>query len=313
MSQRFHPNNLSMDIPIKRTQGRITIIFNPIAGQRKKVNLPAMVRAANISGLEIEIVPTTMPNHATELAQEAMAKGSTLIIAAGGDGTINEVAQALMGTNVALGIIPLGSGNGLARHLRIPLNPTEALHLALNSPSTAVDVAMLNGTPYLCTAGVGYDAEVAQTFAQIAAEHGRGFLNYLLAGWKAYNRFRPEHYLVTIDGQQMELDAFSITVANASQFGNDAIISRTASLTDGLLDVCIIKPFPWLKGAEMTFRLFGGQLEQSPLYHRVRAKEVSIKRTKQGWLHFDGEPHLMPPHLSFNIQPGCMLLVGKQY
>lgn len=292
---------------------KATLIYNPIAGSRRKLDFHSLTQAYRQKFRELKVVATKYQGHASQLAAEANANGHSLIIVAGGDGTINESAQGLLGTDTALGIIPIGSGNGLARHLGLPLKPDQALDFAISHPSVAVDVAFLNDRPYLCTSGVGYDAEVAQTFTAIAAKRGRGLANYLLAGWQAYNRFRPQHYKIRIDGHEFEQAAFSVTVANASQFGNNAIISSQARVNDGLLDLCIIDTFPWLKGAEMTARLFAGTLEKSPLYSRIQGKHIEIERMQAGWLHYDGEPHFMPEKLSFGLEKGRLQLIGRKF
>lgn len=300
---------------------RLTVIHNPVAGARRKINVPHLVSQSLHHGslesnvADLTIVATEGPKHATELARKAAADGADVVLAAGGDGTLNEVAQGLLHTNVRMGILPLGSGNGLARHLGVPLRLPEAVTQAVKAPGVLMDGATLNGTPFFCTAGVGYDAEVARTFASIAEKRGRGLVNYLFAGWIAYNNFKPEVVELVLDGVSRTVPVFSLTVANAGQFGNNAIISTQADVTDGLLDVCIVHPFPWLKGAEMTARLFAGTLPKSALYETVRAREVTIRRKQAGWLHYDGEPRQMPAELNFKVQPGQLMVqayAGRQ-
>lgn len=295
-------------------QSKVTVIYNPVAGAKRKIDVPALIReqqAALNQNLDITLKATEGPQHATALALEAVAAGSTRILAAGGDGTLNEVAQGLLGTEVPMGILPLGSGNGLARHLGVPLDKPAAVRHALTGTTMTMDAVTLNGQHYFCTAGIGYDAEVAKTFAQVAAKRGRGLVNYLYAGWIAYNRFKPVQVELEIDGQERNLSVFSLTVANAGQFGNNAIISKQADVTDGWLDVCIVHPFAWLKGAEMTGRLFAGTLPGSPLYETIRAKRVTIKRSAEGWLHYDGEPQVMPAALDFQVKPAQLQVVAR--
>lgn len=289
------------------------VIHNPIAGSRKKVNVEALVQQ-HLKPIfpQVECWPTQYAGHATELAQQAASKGADLIIAAGGDGTINEIGRAILNTEVALAVLPLGSGNGLARHLNIPLQLEDALSKLAHAKEVRVDAAKINEHPYFCTAGVGYDAEVAKTFHQIAQKRGRGLFNYIVAGWIAYQKFRPEVYEVETETEQFRTSAFSLTMANAGQFGNNAIISKDADVSDGLLDMCIVRPFPYLRGIEMTARLFMGKLEETRLFSKKHIKQAVVHRKAEGWMHFDGEPRQMPKELHFSLQPKALKMLLPQ-
>ncbi len=257
-------------------------ILNPISGSNN-LNLRKALLGLIASNSENIILETTKAKHAIELTQKAIQAGATKIIAVGGDGTINEVASVLTNTEIPLGIIPLGSGNGLARHLSIPMQVEKAYHLALNGHPIRMDVGSINGKRFFCTAGVGFDATVANAFAK---GEKRGLVNYITATLTSLIRYKPIQ--VSINEGPWE-EVFSLTIANANQFGNNAYISPFSNIQDGTLEMVKIKKMNWLQAAIVSMRLFFKSIHNSPLVEIVDVKEVKITYKSKANLHMDGE------------------------
>ncbi len=268
-------------------------VFNPISGvlsASRKYQLLDFVRRQPTARLLL----TERPGHATKLAAQAVAEGVRAVVAMGGDGTVNEVGRGLLGSSVALGIVPLGSGNGLARHLRLPMNTQHAIEFALNGAEIlSIDVGFLNDIPFFCTAGVGFDARVAHSFA---AQPGRGLSTYARTTAKTLWRYQAETYALSVGEFAIaeETRAFSITFANAGQYGNNAWIAPAARLDDGLLDLAVLSPFPKSLAAVMSARLFTRQLPGSRYYATQQGRQFVLEARKPLMLHYDGEPLLLP-------------------
>lgn len=280
---------------------RIQVIINPIAGVKNKEGL-AEVIVEQLSAHQVAIAYTQGPKHATELAQGAVVDKADAVAVVGGDGTINEVAQALVGTSVTLALLPSGSGNGLARHLRIPLDPLEALAVIRGGRTCRIDTVQMQEYVYLCAAGVGFDAEVAWSFS---SQGFRGFLSYLYAAFKKYLIYKPQIYTLEIDGKERRVEAFLIAFANASQFGNGVIIAPEARIDDGYLEAVILKPFPFYALPKIVFQLFRGTLQRSPHVEILPCKEIALT---QGPFraHIDGEPLHCAGGLRGRIRPSSL-------
>jgi YegS/Rv2252/BmrU family lipid kinase len=279
-------------------------IINPNAGTNNHKQYLAIVKLikAHPSNLLLE---TSMPLEAPILVQKAIAEGATRIIAVGGDGTINEVASALIGTQLPLGIIPVGSGNGLARHLGIPLTPSKALQLAMLGKPKSIDAGSFNGRPFFCTAGIGFDASVAHRFAKGS---GRGLINYIKATFHTLFHYRP--IAVSINNGPWE-EVFSITFANANQFGNNAYISPYSNIQDGLLEMIKIKKLNLLQAASIGIRLFLGNLPKSKSVLTQSATAIKIQYQSKQPIHLDGE-HLytQSADLEIKILPGSLYVIA---
>lgn len=263
----------------------IWFIVNPISGG-KKVHQSIAQLIDNQLDKNIyspKICYTEYAGHATEIAAEAVKTGIPTVVAIGGDGTVNEVGKALIRTNTALGIIPTGSGNGLARELEIPLKAAKAIE-SLNTPvSKIIDVCYANDVPFFCTAGIGFDAHCAEIFSKTK---GRGMLNYVKVGFTEYWKYKP---LKCIFGAS-KYDVFSITFGNASQFGNDAYITPTAIIDDGLIDCTIINPPSAFQALSMIGQLFNGNIHSSELSENYRGTKFKVSTEQNLLIHYDGEP-----------------------
>ena len=272
----------------------VLFIINPQSGKRRKQRaLEAMIRAAGEqAGAEASLVYSEYPGHPQELARQAVAEGVDKIAAVGGDGTVNEIGRQLIGTRTALGIIPCGSGNGLARHLGIPLSPHKAVPAVFDGDTILMDTGTANGLPFLNVMGIGFDAEISESFNKLTR---RGALPYFLVGLRTFRRWKPFRFSLetpdTPPGSSGDRHAWLIAVANASQYGNNAVIAPGADTGDGLLDCVTIRPASFPEMASLAIRLFRRNLHRHPAVTTSRNSRFVITREDEGWMHTDGESH----------------------
>jgi YegS/Rv2252/BmrU family lipid kinase len=262
-------------------------ILNPIAGPSRRYDMPALI-AQHFGTLEAdyEIRLTEYAGHAVELARAAAAEGFEVVAAVGGDGTINEVGRGLLGTDAALGIVPQGSGNGLARHLKVPLGLPAALRRLARPDFSRMDVGRMNGHPFFCTAGLGFDAHVSQHFAQAGS---RGLSTYLRVTLREYRHYRPVPVRVDLDGRVEETNCYVLAFANASQYGNNAYIAPLADLRDGLLDVCLIDALPVVRAMKVSLGMALGNLPQSNAAEYFRVPRGRVTAQAPIGFHVDGD------------------------
>lgn len=286
-------------------------IINPISGGKKKDGVPDLIRQyLDSDKFKAEIVFSDGVSHARQITKEAVGKFE-LIVAVGGDGTVNEVASATTGTSTILGVIPFGSGNGLSRFLGIPMDTVKAIQLLNTGKVEAIDSAKLNGKSFFNMAGMGFDAHISEVFS-----HGkkRGFISYIKSTFQEISAYKPEVYHLEIDGKTYEREAFMLSFANSSQYGNDAHISPTASVQDGLLDVCVIKKFPIWRLVELGIRMMMKTADKTGYLEIIRGKQILVTRTKPGPVHLDGEPRMMGTDVEIVIFPGALkIITGGSY
>lgn len=274
---------------------KLMVIINPFSGTKSKAKVPELIdNIIDKSKFDISIEMVERENHVHDLSVQAINEGYYGVIAVGGDGTVNGAAAALRDSDVALGIVPCGSGNGLARHMAIPLNIKKSLQLINNDKIEALDYCMLNDTPFVCTCGMGFDAVVADSFAK---KKHRGPITYVRTTIEEYFRFKPTHYRIEIEGKETDVDAFVVACANAAQYGNNAFIAPHASMQDGMLDVVVMTPFKRLKSPIMGIDLFTKRLDSNTHVTIYRTPEVVIHRPEPAVMHVDGEPIEMPADL----------------
>lgn len=252
---------------------RYLFVRNPIAGGKGAAALRSAVDSAVRRLQGAEIIDTKYAGHARELAASAVREGYDVVVAVGGDGTVNEVSSALVGTETALGIVPLGSGNGLARHLGIPLRPEEAVRTVAESPAVLIDTATVNDRPFFCTAGVGFDAQVA---ADYAAAGTRGLVTYAREALRDWFSYEPGEYVIETEGGELRTRALLVTVGNANQWGNDYFITPQASLQDGMLDVAVVRRASVLSSLRMVRQLRQMNLFENPDVVYLRSPFVKI-------------------------------------
>lgn len=253
-----------------------------------------------------ELYFTEYVGHATEIAQRAVLEGIKKVVAIGGDGTVNEVGKGLIGSETALGIVPIGSGNGLARHLKIPLKMERAIQFAINQLPAKIDVCFLNEIPFFCTAGVGFDAEVAHEFSK---QPSRGLKTYAKMALKSFRTFKPESY--RFDNQEHKV-AFAITFANATQYGNNAMISPQSKIDDGLIEMVVLKPFPFGAAPIIGVRLFRGTLPNSRYIEIKSSENFTLTATYNFLIHYDGEPfQLNTNEIKISIKKQFLNVIGN--
>ena len=289
---------------------RIVFVVNPISGtQGKKAILKWIDERIDRSIYDYSIVKTEYAGHASQLAAAAVRDGVDVVVAIGGDGTINEIARSLVHTDTALGIIPCGSGNGLARHLRIPMEPKAAIDIINRGEQLSIDYGKINNIPFFCTCGVGFDAFVSLKFADSGK---RGLLTYLENTLHESLTYQPEAYEIENEEGTVVHQAFLIACGNASQYGNNAYITPQASLMDGLMDITIIEPFTVLDVPSLSFQLFNKTIDQNSRVKTMRAKKIKIHRAQEGVLHFDGDPLMAGKELEVEIIPKGLRVVALE-
>lgn len=267
---------------------KVLFIMNPISGTAgKKLILEHIEQLLSRERFDWTVAATQYAGHASVLTREAVEQGTDIVVAIGGDGTVNEVARSLIHTPAALGIIPCGSGNGLARHLEIPLEPRKAIEVLNRCIIREMDYGKINGQPFFCTCGVGFDAFVSFKFAMAGK---RGLLTYLENTLREGLRYKPDTYEIEDEEGIHKLKAFLIACANASQYGNNAYIAPQASMSDGLLDVTVMEPFTVLDAPQIAFQLFNKTITQNSHIKTFRTRKLCIRREKPGVIHYDGEP-----------------------
>jgi diacylglycerol kinase (ATP) len=267
---------------------KIFLVINKYAGHQDgdkavKIVIPFLEK----NGCFVEYAFTQHQGHATELARKADEYGFDLVVAVGGDGTVNEVAQGLIGTDTPMGIIPIGSGNGLARELGISMKMKKSALSLIDGTTVLIDVCRINNQRFLCTSGIGFDAQIAEKMSKATS---RGFLRYIQLVIHESIFYKPLQVKMKIDGTVIDQPVFLITFANASQFGNNAFIAPAASMTDGLIDIVIVKPFLKIWLPLFGFALFTKFIPKLPFVECYKAKKVELEWTNSSIFHFDGEP-----------------------
>lgn len=289
------------------TKTNILFIINPISGGRGKLAIPDFIdKYLDKDKFNPNFVFTEYVGHAAELAEEASTKNFDVIVASGGDGTINEVAGKVLKNNKVLGILPLGSGNGLARFLKIPKNIRYALSIINRLNIDSIDTGEFNEKCFFNLAGMGFDAHLSAIFSK---DKKRGLSGYVKLGLQEVFSYEAQTYLINIDGKDYKRKAFAISIANSSQYGNDVYISPNASVKDGLLDVCIIKPFSILKLPVLSYVMLRGTAETSDMVEIIKGRHIKIVRETDGAVHVDGEPLQMGKQIEAIIKPRSLKVI----
>lgn len=286
----------------------LVVIVNPISGRSSKHNVIRTISShIDKSKYDVTIRFTSYAGHATKIAEEAVRDGVNVVVAVGGDGTVNEVARALVRTNTALGIIPCGSGNGLARHLHIPMNIRKAVDIINKGLVDTIDTMTVNGRPCFCTAGVGYDAQVSVEYAK---EKRRGLITYIKKAISGWFRYEPQEYIIETDNQVLIRKAVAITCANANQWGNEFHVAPKASLKDGLVDVIIIHPIKFRNALAMPMQILGYSFDRNPDVECFKTSRLNIKRKNVNPVHIDGEVVLGEQELNIGLISNSLKLIA---
>ena len=286
---------------------RILFVINPVSGGKKKTTFNKQVlEVLDLNRFDPTFKVTDHANHGFELAKSAIEEGYDAVIAVGGDGTINEIGSALVGSNVPLGIVPEGSGNGLALYLGIPMNESAALRRINRFESVSIDCGKVGDRNFFNIAGIGFDASVSDKFA---SETFRGPVGYLRTVINVLSKYKPKKYTLNIDGKIYEREAFMISVANSPQYGNNAYIAPNASINDGLLDVCIVHKFPLYTLPMMIFHLFNKTADQSEYVEIIPGKKICIEQEGKAPVHLDGEPMDLGNKINIEVEGNALNII----
>jgi YegS/Rv2252/BmrU family lipid kinase len=293
-------------------KSKIAFIINPFSGTGKKEDILSLIkRELDKEVFEPEIVFTEHRGHGTELAKGFVDKKYQIVVAVGGDGTVNEVGRSLIHTDTSLGIIPIGSGNGLARHLGIPMNLKKAVKQLNHSEPIRMDYGLVNNRPFFCTCGTGFDAYVSTEFAK---GKKRGIMSYVEKIITGYFTYKSQSYHLLGEGIDLNTKAFVITFANASQWGNNAYIAPQASVQDGKLDISIMSSFPIIALPTLALQLFAKTIDKDLFMTTLRSKDITLIREESGPFHYDGEPYEEGLEIQIKTIPdGLKVLVNKRY
>ncbi|MBO5951822.1 MAG: YegS/Rv2252/BmrU family lipid kinase [Bacteroidaceae bacterium] len=282
------------------TKRKIKFIINPTSGGIHVLPIKSTLEYfIDDDSIEYDFATTTHKGHAYELTKEIAQKGDTdIVVAVGGDGTVNEVGRGLIGTDTALGIIPFGSGNGLARHLGIPMDPINCIKWINKCRIAEIDYGIINEHPFFCTCGLGFDADVSKRFADSKI---RGAITYIEKILQEALTHKDESLIIKSDIEQIDTEAFIVTCANAGQWGNNAYIAPLASVTDGLLDITIVTPFTPLDIPTLAYQLFNKHLDKNKKIRTLKTTQLTINRKKNGVVHIDGDPVMLDKEIKIKI------------
>ena len=267
---------------------RVVFIMNPISGVASKTGIPMLIdKTLDKDKFDYKLHLTEYAGHASVIATEAKDNGVDIVVAVGGDGTINEVGRAIVHSDTALGIIPCGSGNGLARHLLLPMNFKKSIEVINKCEIRDLDYGIINDYPFFCTCGMGFDAFVSKKFAEAGK---RGPITYVENILREGLSYQPETYEIEDETGTYRYKAFLISCANASQYGNNAYIAPQASMSDGWMDIIIMEPFDLLEASQISIDMFNKTLDKSSKIKTFKCKQLHIHRSKEGLIHYDGDP-----------------------
>lgn len=279
---------------------KAVFVINLISGTSDKAAIPGLIDMyLDKEKFEYEIAITQYAGHASEIAAKAKDDGVDVVVAVGGDGTVNEVARAIVHSDTALGIIPCGSGNGLARHLLLPLNVRKAIDVINRCEVRQLDYGIINDYPFFCTCGMGFDAFVSMKFAEAGK---RGPITYVENVLREGLKYKPETYTIEDESGTLQYKAFLISCANASQYGNNAYIAPQASMSDGLMDVVIMEPFDVIEASQVSFDMFNKTLDKNSKIKSFRCKKLHITRSKPGVIHYDGDPVMTGADIDVHLE-----------
>lgn len=295
-------------LSVLENKKNILFIVNPKSGVQKKKNIPRLIeKYIDKTRFDFIIENTQYAGHAGELAKEAVVRGVDVVVAVGGDGTVNEVASSLVHTDTALGVIPCGSGNGFARHIGVPIDVRKAIDFINTSAVSGVDYGRINGRPFFCACGVGFDALVSDHFAQGGRRGMFSYIQKTLTDWVTY---KPEVYRIETPHVKKDFKAFVIACGNAAQYGNNAYIAPYASMRDGLLTISIMAPFLPIEVPEVVAQLFTSNFVDSSHVTILSSTWVKIKRKSAGPVHYDGEPCTMDAELFVEVVPSGLKVLA---
>ncbi|MBN3034026.1 MAG: diacylglycerol kinase family lipid kinase [Bacteroidales bacterium] len=289
---------------IRIERERLMFIVNPGAGVGDRYHLASQIRSlVDSSRFDTSFHLLSGTRDVREVCRRSIEEGFRTLIAVGGDGTVNLVASVVRGTGAKMGIVPAGSGNGLARHLGIPLQLARALEVIQNGRTRKIDTGLVNGRLFVNLAGVGFDAAIASRFARSRI---RGFFGYLRIALTIYPRYRQKKYRLEVNGRTIRTRALLITFANSDQFGYNTTIAPHARVDDGLLDICILRKPPMLQLPLLAGMMYSGTIERSRYIEVMQSPEVILKMGRNRNCNIDGDPVKLGKLLKVSIEPGSL-------
>lgn len=286
---------------------QILFIINPVSGTGKKNTVEKLlVQLINTSVINYEIKYTERAGHAVEIAKAVVKNNShQVVVAVGGDGSVNEVARGLIGSSIELGIIPAGSGNGFARHLGIPLKFEDAIKTIIKGKSTKVDTGLLGTENFFGVAGVGFDAHISKKFEEAST---RGFWTYIKLCLLEYLKYKERNYTVKLDNQEKVFKALILCFCNTNQWGNNAFISPNSNIQDGFFRFVIVRKIPLLSLPFFAFRLFNKSVHKSKYFEEIKVKSCSVNQNEK-LIHIDGEPLEFDDEFTINVLPKSLAVI----
>jgi len=290
---------------------KILFIVNPNAGKRISDHIIKTIRNEFPENIYYQIVIWKDKDHFDEISELLLTQGYTDAIAVGGDGTVNHVAKTILKTNIRLGIVPIGSGNGLARSLGLSMKTEEVIQQIIAGRSTTIDHGKVNGIPFFCTSGIGFDAHIGDLFAKMIK---RGLQGYVKITFRELFKYRAKTYTLEYNGQRIQRKAFLITVANAGQYGNDFYIAPQASMQDGMFHVAILKPFNFINVFGLLTKILLKKAHLSYSIETIVTNSLKITREKEDSIHFDGEPAFEGKEVVFENYPASLnVIIGDKF
>lgn len=288
----------------------ICFIINPASGPKTKLDVAAQIQLhLDHEKFSHEVVYTERAGHAPGLAGEAAKSGCAIVVAVGGDGTVNEVARGLLHMDTALAILPRGSGNGLARHLQVPMVLQAAIEVLNQGKATSIDSGSINGHPFFTTAGIGFDAYISSVFA---GNRKRGLQSYVELVMKEVRNYRHLPVKASINGTVIDTDCFVMAFANAAQYGNNAYIAPEADIQDGLLDVCLVRKLDIIKALNLSYCMLTNQLAHADSAEYFKTTHVHVETEEPMMFHADGEYMGKTSAFDVQIQPLSLKVVTPQ-
>ena len=284
---------------------KILFIVNPSAGKKRNLDLKEFIEK-NFNHADFTVAVSTSLEYFEEIKQPAITEKYTDIIACGGDGTVNKVASFASKNNLRLGILPLGSGNGLARSVKISMDLKKALKQIEKGKTLKIDGGILNNKLFFCASGMGFDAHIAALFENTEA---RGLSGYIKLIWKEFFSYKTEKYTLQFDGKEITAPAFVLACCNSGQYGNDFYIAPTANMIDGKITVSILKPFSKLLTPYLILKVILRKAHTLNCVDTYHTGSLKIIREKKGFVHLDGEPHEEGTEINYSIQPLALEII----
>ena len=290
---------------------KLLFIVNPNAGKRISEKIIDTIRREFPQNIYYQVAIWKDKDHFEEITSLLKSEGYTDAIAVGGDGTVNHVAKTILGTSIRLGIVPIGSGNGLARSLGLSVKIEEVIRQIAAGKTATIDSGLVNNRPFFCTSGIGFDAHIGHLFATSVK---RGLQSYVKITIRELFKYRAKNYTLQLNGQTINRKAFLITVANAGQYGNDFYIAPQASMQDGAFHVVILKPFNPLHLPMLMTRILSKKAHLNSRIETYVTDKLTIIREDKDTIHFDGEPALEEKEVRYENKPDSLnVIVGEKF